>query len=135
MLKRLAALGLGFLLAASPAAAQPITAADDKLLWCASAFYWLAGSAQDSGDAEESATYDRWSQTLLEIASASLVAAGIQPDRIEALIASYDEATLQQLGRPDAPHDVGTCPDLLVPSWQADEARQAGSAGAAASAN
>jgi hypothetical protein len=127
MRKLLASLGLAILIA-SPAVAQPITPADDKLLWCASAFYWLAGSAQDAGDTEESAMYDRWSETLLQFASASLVQSGVPPERIEQLISAYDEATLEQLGRPDAPHDVGSCPDLLVPPWQADEARKADAA-------
>ena len=109
-----AALSLLALIAlAAPARAQPITPETDKLLWCASAFYWLAGSAEDSGDAEEAEMYDRWSKRLLEIGSAALTASGFLPGKIEVLIASYDEAALAQLGAPDAPHDIVTCPDLL----------------------
>ena len=49
-MKTLAALSLLAILAlASPARAQPIAPETDKLLWCASAFYWLAGSAEDFG--------------------------------------------------------------------------------------
>ena len=118
MLKPLASLLLvASLLTPLPVVAQQLNPSDDKLLWCASAFYWLAGTAEDSGDTEEAALYDRWSQRLLEIAGASLIEAGVLPERIEALIAEYDQAALEQLGLPDAPHDVATCPDLLGP-WR-----------------
>lgn len=97
---------------AAPAAA-PVPAEADKLLWCGSAFYWLAASAEDSGETEEAETYDRWSKRLLEVAGASLTSAGFAPERIEQLVADYDQAALAELGTPEAPHDIVTCPDLL----------------------
>ncbi len=100
-------------LTAPPAAAQVVSPHTDKLLWCASAFYWLAGSAADSGDAEESKMYDRWSTRLTEVGSAALFAEGFAPDKIDELIASYDEAALVQLADNTAPYDVATCPELL----------------------
>jgi len=99
--------------AATPAVAQPVPAEADKLLWCASAFYWLAGTAADAGDTEEAAMYDRWSKRLLEIGSASLISSGFQPDTIEELVTRYDEAALVQLADNTAPHDIATCPALL----------------------
>jgi hypothetical protein len=104
---------IAFVLAATPTAAQPVSPETDKLLWCASAFYWLAGSAADSGDDEESKMYDRWSTRLMEVGSAALMAEGFKPDKIEELIAGYDEAALVQLADNTAPYDVATCPELL----------------------
>ena len=98
---------------AAPAAAQDISPDTDKTLWCASAFYWLAGSAEDSGETSEAEMYDRWSKRLLDVAGAALRSTGYVPQKIEEIVLSYDEAVLAQLGTPDAPHDVVTCPDLL----------------------
>jgi hypothetical protein len=100
-------------LLAAPATAQVVPPHADKILWCASAFYWLAGSAADSGDTEESRMYDRWSTRLVEVGSAALFAEGFRPDKIEELITRYDEAALVQLADNTAPYDVGTCPALL----------------------
>lgn len=85
----------------------------DRHLWCASAFYWLAGSAEDSGDAEEAEMYDRWSKRLLDIASATLTAEGVKPEMIETLIANYDEKALVDLAGEAPPYDIATCPQLL----------------------
>lgn len=111
-LARLAAVAV-LALSGAPAFAQPVPAEADKLLWCASAFYWLAGTAADAGDNDEAEMYDRWSKRLLEVASISLIGSGFQPDTIEALVTRYDEATLVQLADGSAPHDVATCPELL----------------------
>jgi hypothetical protein len=100
-------------LVATGARAQEVSPENDKRLWCASAFYWLAGSAEDSGDATEAETYDRWSQKLLEMAGVSLTKAGFVPDRIEELIQTYDQSALSQLGTDQAAYDVATCPKLL----------------------
>jgi hypothetical protein len=97
----------------APAAAQPVPPHADKILWCASAFYWLAGSAADSGETAESEMYDRWSNRLMEMGSTALVAEGFQPERIEELITSYDEAALVQIADDTTPYDVATCPALL----------------------
>lgn len=122
-MKRLAL--LTFALLATPALAQETTPAPaaqialttaaetDKILWCASAFYWLAGSAEDSGDAEEAEMYDRWSKRLLEMGSASLTSEGVAADVIETTISAYDEKTLVDLSGTNPPYDVATCPQLL----------------------
>lgn len=102
--------------AATAAAPQTTTAVapdTDKHLWCASAFYWLAGSAEDSGDSEEAEMYDRWSKRLLEIASTTLTAEGVAADTIETMVANYDEKALVDLAGDAPPYDVATCPSLL----------------------
>ena len=93
--------------------AQPVPPHVDKTLWCASAFYWLAGNAADAGDTAESELYDRWSNRLMELGSAALIVEGFEPDRIEELISSYDEAALVQIADNTAPYDVATCPAML----------------------
>ena len=109
----LAAAFLLSVLVAPPALAQPVSPETDKLLWCASALYWLAGSAEDAGDTAEASLYDRWSKRLLDVAGAALTASGFKPEKIEELVTLYDEAALAQIGLPDAPYDVVTCPELL----------------------
>jgi hypothetical protein len=101
--------------AATPALAQetPVPPEVDRVLWCASAFYWLAGSAEDSGDQTEAEMYDRWSQSLLDRAGVSLTARAFPPSRIEELVAEYDERVLAELGSAEPPYDVATCPTLL----------------------
>lgn len=101
------------LLLAGPAGADEIAPETDKMLWCASAFYWLAGSADDSGDAEEAELYDSWSTALVDEASTALVASGVTPERIEQLIAGYDDLVLDELGTGEARYDVLGCPELV----------------------
>lgn len=103
------------LMASGPALAQDnaVPPDVDRVLWCASAFYWLAGSAEDSGDKTEAEMYDRWSQALLDMGGVSLTARGFVPDQIETLIATYDERVLNEVGAPDAPYDVANCPTLM----------------------
>jgi hypothetical protein len=98
----------------TPAAAQVITPDIDRTLWCASAFYWLAGSAEDSGATKEAEAYDGWSKQLLELAGPALIASGFKQERIETIIAEYDETVLAQLGTPDAAYDVVSCPELVA---------------------
>ena len=98
---------------ATPTLAQTVSPETDRILWCASAFYWLAGSAGDSGDDEESKMYDRWATRLMEVGSAALFAEGFKPDTIEQMIASYDEKALVELADNTPSYDVMTCPDLL----------------------
>jgi hypothetical protein len=100
--------------AAGLAQESPVPPEVDKVLWCASAFYWLAGSAEDSGDAAEAEMYDRWSQQLLDTAAQSLTARATPPDTIEALITSYDERVLGELSTDATPaYDVANCATLL----------------------
>jgi hypothetical protein len=101
-------------LAVTPAAAQEISSNNDRVLWCASAFYWLAATAEDAGDTEEAKLYDRWSKRLLDVGSAALTAIGFVPSRIETLIAAYDEVVLEELKLPEAAkYDAARCPEML----------------------
>jgi hypothetical protein len=102
---------------ATPAAAQTASPETDRVLWCASAFYWLAGSAADSGEDTESKVYDRWANRLMEVGSAALFAEGFQPDTIEQMIATYDQKALVELADNTATYDVTKCPELLG-DWQ-----------------
>lgn len=104
---------LGLTLTAAAAGAEEIAPETDRMLWCASAFYWLAGSADDAGDAAEAELYDGWSLTLMEKAMAALEAAGSTPDEIEATLAAYIDAALEELDTDEARHDVFACPDLV----------------------
>ena len=103
------------LLAPAAAAASEISDAADRVLWCASAFFWLAGSAADSGETEESGLYDGWADQLTRNGAALLHADGVASARIEAIIAEYDQAVLDELAAATARHDVTTCPDLVAP--------------------
>lgn len=85
----------------------------DRALWCASAFYWLAGTAEDSGDHDEAELYDGWSKRLLDLAGEALTEIGTAPEDIEQLVTAYDKVALEQLGSNTAAYDVVTCPDLL----------------------
>jgi len=114
-LRRLVTITLLAILAGGPALAQEteVPPEVDRVLWCASAFYWLAGSAEDSGDAIEAEMYDRWSQQLLDTAGTSLTARAVPPERIETLITAYDERVLAEIGTQSAPHDIARCPELI----------------------
>jgi hypothetical protein len=100
-------------LAAAPALAQPVPPLADRMLWCASAFYWLATNAADAGEIEESEMYDGWSNRLMELGSGVLTEAGFAPERIAELIDGYDEAALVQLADDTAAYEVTRCPDLV----------------------
>ena len=101
------------LLWVSAVGADEIAPETDKLLWCASAFYWLAGSADDAGEAEEAELYDSWYAALVEEGSAALAAAGTTAERVEEIIASYDDLVLGELATDKARYDVLGCPALL----------------------
>ena len=100
----------------------PVRAADEvppeaeRLLWCGSAFYWLAADAADAGNATESDDYQQWSDQLLDRAATLLAASGLDADGTGALIESYAERVLEEIDSPQAPHDVTTdCPILVTP--------------------
>lgn len=113
-MKRLAVIPTLFALAATPTAAQVITRDIDRALWCASAFYWLAASAEDSGEAAEAERYDGWSRRLLDLAGPGLIAAGFSSDKIEDIVVAYDDKVLTQLSTDETPaYDVLTCPELV----------------------
>jgi len=94
-------------------ASGPVPPGIDRALWCASAFYWLAGSAEDSGDHDEAELYDGWSTRLLDMAGGALTSIEVTPEEIERLVAEYDQRALAELGTDAAPYDVATCPDLF----------------------
>ena len=96
----------------------------DRALWCASAFYWLAGSAEDSGDSSEAEIYDGWSSRLLEMAAEAMTSIDLPPEEIERLIAAYDQRALEELGTNTAPYDVAMCPDLLGDEGEPEAAGQ-----------
>lgn len=107
------AIAAAMLLSADAASADEIAPETDRMLWCASAFYWLAGSADDAGDAEEAELYDGWSTALVDEVSAALVASGATPERVEEIIAGYDDVVLDELGTGKARYDVLGCPELV----------------------
>lgn len=115
MLQRLSILPAVALLLAGvvPAGAAEVDPATDHLLWCSSAFYWLAGNAYDSKADREAKQYETFSTTLMDQAIAGLRTAGKTDDEIQALVSGYDDKVLDQIGAPDAPYDVTGCPELV----------------------
>ena len=101
------------LLSAALAEEPAITPEADKALWCASAFFWLAGSADDAGDVAEAELYDGWAEKLTQSATALLGAAGFEAARIEEVTGEYDQLVLDELASEKPRHDVATCPELV----------------------
>lgn len=91
-----------------------ITPQADKVMWCASAFFWLAGSAADAGDAEEAELYDGWAAELTESGTALLAASGFDLARIQEIIGEYDSLVLDELANQSARFDVAICPELVA---------------------
>ena len=102
---------------ALPAAAAPdLPPEAERLLWCGSAFYWLAADASDSGNEAEADQYQGWSDQLLDRAATLLAAAGLDAPGTDDLIEAYADKALDQLASPHAPYDVTTvCPTLVTP--------------------
>lgn len=94
-------------------AAEPSPAAD-RLLWCGSAFFWLATDAYDSGEDAEAQQYEAWSDDLAGRAHMMLEAEGNDDNAITALRDAYDSRVVDEMGKPGAKYDVTTCPDLVV---------------------
>jgi hypothetical protein len=103
-----------------PALAEDVAPATDRLLWCSSAFYWLAGNAFDSGATAEAAQYEKWSGALMEAGIAALRSAGRSDEEIETLVEGYDARVLDQIGVPGAPYEVTACPELVHKDTPAD---------------
>lgn len=112
-MRRFAMLAIVAAFCATPAPAADVPPEIDRALWCASALYWLASSAEDAGDTAEAEAYDDWSHQLLDLAGEALFATGLSPEDIDLLIAAYDERALVELGTDTAPYDVITCPSLV----------------------
>jgi hypothetical protein len=109
------AAGCLLMLALPTSAAGPaITPEADKIMWCASAFFWLAGNAADAGDAEESELYDGWAAQLTDSGSALLNAVGFDLARIQEIIGEYDQLVLEELASEKPRYDVAVCPELVV---------------------
>jgi hypothetical protein len=119
-LTHLALLGVALLpWGLAPALAEDVDPATDRLLWCSSAFYWLAGNAYDSGASAEGRQYEEWSGDLMEKGIAALRAAGKSDDEIETVVEGYDARVLDQIGLADAPYEVTACPDLATKDGKA----------------
>lgn len=115
MVKAFAAGCLAFLLALPASAANPTIAPEaDKTMWCASAFFWLAGNAADAGDTEESQLYDGWAAQLTDSGTALLNAAGFDLARIQEIIGEYDQQVLDELASDKPRYDVAVCPELVA---------------------
>jgi hypothetical protein len=91
-----------------------ITPRADKVMWCASAFFWLAGSAADAGDEEEAELYDGWATELTESGTTLLNAAGFDLARIQEIIGEYDQLVLEELASESVRYDVAVCPELVA---------------------
>lgn len=99
---------------ASDAGAQSITLEADKVLWCGSAFYWLAIDASDAGEDAEADQYGAWSEQLMAKAVSLLRLDQLSDAQIAHISAAYDKAVLAELGTDKARHDVATCPELVT---------------------
>ena len=115
MLKRLALLFGLVALVPGCAAAQQVSEEADKVLWCGSAFFWLATNASDSGDEAEAEQYQTWSDALMATGVALLKADKLDANAIEHIVDSYDNAVVAELGTPQSRYDVSTCPELVLP--------------------
>jgi hypothetical protein len=103
-----------FAIGASGAGAQSITLEADKVLWCGSAFYWLAVDASDGGEDAEADQYGAWSEQLMAKAVALLRLDQLSDAQITHIATAYDKAVLAELGTDKARHDVATCPELVA---------------------
>lgn len=105
---------IGLLALALPAVAVEPSPAADRLLWCGSAFFWLATDAYDSGEDAEAQQYEAWSDDLASRADMMLEAEGNDDNAITALRDAYDSRVVDEMGKPGAKYDVTACPDLVA---------------------
>ena len=97
-----------------PSRAEGLSAATDRLLWCGSAFYWLAADAYDSGNDAEGDQYGAWSEDLASRADMMLQSEGKDEAAITAIRDEYDARVVDEMGTSKAKYDVTMCPDLVV---------------------
>ncbi|HEY0918676.1 hypothetical protein [Devosia sp.] len=97
------------------AAAPALPADADRLLWCASAFFWLAGSADDAGDVAEAELYDGWAGSLGDRAAALLGELGFDAAHVEETVAAYDQQVLDEITAGSPRHEVAACQQLVAP--------------------
>lgn len=115
MLRALAAILLILVLPAPASAEDPaITPETDSVMWCASAFFWLSGNADDAGDVAEAELYDGWATELTERGTTLLAAAGFDMARIQEIIGEYDQLVLDELASSKTRYDVAVCPELMA---------------------
>ena len=96
----------------APAGAVEAAPDRDRMLWCASAFNWLARDADDAGDATGAEILDAWSLLFTERATAALRDAGHEAAAIEAAITASDQAVLSEMQEKRMRYDVEDCPEL-----------------------
>ena len=109
------AVAVGLMIAgmmATAAAAEELSPATDRLLWCSSAMYWLAADASDAGEDGEASQYEAWSDDLAARADLMLEAEGRTEVEITTLRDDYDNRVLNEMGQTGAKYDVTACPDL-----------------------
>lgn len=113
-MRRLAALFL-IVSCSLPAMAVELSPAAERMLWCGSAFFWLATDAFDAGEDAEAQQYESWSDDLASRADMMLEAEGKDDEAITALRDDYDNRVVGEMGKPGAKYDVTACPDLVTP--------------------
>jgi hypothetical protein len=115
-MERALAAGCFALALALPASAEApaITPETDRVMWCASAFFWLAGNAADAGDNQEADLYDGWATKLTESGTTLLNTAGFDLARIQEIIGEYDQLVLDELASESPRYDVAVCPELVA---------------------
>ena len=96
------------------AAAEDMSPAADRLLWCSSAMFWLASDAYDSGEDAEGDQYQAWSDELGARADLMLEAEGRSDVEITTIRDGYDNRVLGEMGTAGAKYDVTACPDLAA---------------------
>ena len=107
---------LAMALAATPAGAAALPPGTDRLLWCASAFNWLARDADDVADAAGAEVFDAWSLLFTELAAEALRAAGYEVPEIDAAIAASDQAVLEEMQAKAMRYEIESCPELAPPA-------------------
>ncbi|WP_374620360.1 hypothetical protein [Devosia sp.] len=103
---------LGLLLSGVAGAAE-LPPEADRILWCGSAFYWLGNDASDAGEDAEADQFFTWADTLLLQATDLMDAAGIDDAAASDLVERYDAEVVDQMGKPEARHDVTACTELV----------------------
>lgn len=97
---------------AGPAGAVEVPPATERLLWCASAFNWLARDADDAADAAAAEILDAWSLLFTDRATAALREHGLGSAAIHAAIAAFDREVLDEMQARTMRYDVEDCPEL-----------------------
>lgn len=100
------------LIFAAPVGAEEVGPQGKRLLWCASAFNWLARDADDVGDAVGAEILDAWTDLFTERAMDALRETGLEATEIEAAVAASDLEVLEEMQAKAMRYDVEDCPEL-----------------------